>query len=446
MYRDPEIIESKPVAKKDPSAPARSSIRRQRTVRYNAPFRDHSSSSRSRSYVRPRDVDRRSLLEAIRRGDSAVLSSSLNTGNAYEIEAEADLAHAEASQRRRLESGRALLRDALSYERPGRRLRVNRDAHLANSTTPPHLDNRSHISRPDWTHYRGLNLVPSARQEGQSDISEYMPMPPDLSGDTLSWSSLHRSTPPFGATSVTPRFAPAHRFDDMGETAFQEYVTTQRVEGSRVDDIDEFPPLRRVRRRGSPALQPSGRDSPRVDVDGLGDRRRSFSPENDSWETLLTTITPDERLPSAHSSFTSATASASSLSSNSASSYGTLVTVPSSSTETLDAYPTICDNTDTEGSGSEDEHHSGIQEINFEDLRGREQNGFSSNRALLRRTLLRPDGEEQVARRRRILEREEELRRIHANLDRISRQIPEESWSVDNQDRNLSSRAERERL
>src|SRR5690606_26327942 len=57
-------------------------------------------------------------------------------------------------------------------------------------------------------------------------------------------------------------------------------------------------------------------DGTQQSVDGLGDRQRSLSPpddnaENDTWETLLTTITPDEHLPSADSSFTSATASAS---------------------------------------------------------------------------------------------------------------------------------------
>ena len=41
------------------------------------------------------------------------------------------------------------------------------------------------------------------------------------------------------------------------------------------------------------------------EIDGLGDRRRSLTPEDYSWETLRTTITPDERLPSVHSSFTS---------------------------------------------------------------------------------------------------------------------------------------------
>lgn len=40
-------------------------------------------------------------------------------------------------------------------------------------------------------------------------------------------------------------------------------------------------------------------------VDGLGDRRRSLSPEVNSWDTILTTLTADPQLPSAGSSFAS---------------------------------------------------------------------------------------------------------------------------------------------
>ncbi|KAK8166156.1 hypothetical protein BC567DRAFT_211255 [Phyllosticta citribraziliensis] len=59
-------------------------------------------------------------------------------------------------------------------------------------------------------------------------------------------------------------------------------------------------------------------------VDGLGDRERSVSsPPSDHWETMLTTITPDPQLPSAHSSFTSAAASASFSTSNTTSQAGT---------------------------------------------------------------------------------------------------------------------------
>lgn len=446
MYRDPDIVEPKPVIKTDPSAPARSAIRRQqRTVRYNTHLRDNPPSSRSRSFGRSRDTVRRSLLEAIRRGDSAVSSTRSRAENDLEIEVEADLAHAEASQRRRLENGRALLRDALSYERPGRRLRT-RTTYNVSPPLPALPENRHHTSESDPMNHRVLNLDPLVRQEGQLDMSDYMPTPPETRGDTLSWTSRPRSTLSHSAASVTPRFAPAHRFDDVGEAAFQEYVAEQRIAMSWNSEIDEFPPLRRVRRHASPALQPSGRDSPQDAVDGLGDRRRSFSPENDSWETLLTTMTPDERLPSAHSSFTSATASATSLSSNSASSYGTLITAPSSSTETLDAYPTICDNSDTEESGSEAEHPPHGQDPHLEGPHAQESIGHFSRRIVSRERLLHRHRAEQVSRHRRILEREEELEQIQANLDRLERQVPEEWWAAAGRERNLRNRTGRGRL
>ncbi len=51
---------------------------------------------------------------------------------------------------------------------------------------------------------------------------------------------------------------------------------------------------------------PSARDLFGSPVDGLGDRRRSLSPEGDGvWDTLLTTLTPDPHPPSVGSSFAS---------------------------------------------------------------------------------------------------------------------------------------------
>ena len=60
---------------------------------------------------------------------------------------------------------------------------------------------------------------------------------------------------------------------------------------------------------------------PESPVNGLGDRNRSPTPaDNDNWEIMRQTITPDATLPSADSSFTSAAASLSFTSNNSASS------------------------------------------------------------------------------------------------------------------------------
>ena len=76
-----------------------------------------------------------------------------------------------------------------------------------------------------------------------------------------------------------------------------------------------YPHLRRV---GHLSPRPPGISRAQLQqYDGLGDRLRSPSTSsngsNDAWDTLLTTLEPDEHLPSADSSFTSATASSQSL-------------------------------------------------------------------------------------------------------------------------------------
>lgn len=440
MFREPEASVPKSIIKTDHSAPARSAIRRQRTVRYLPHLRDHPPSSRARIHGPSREADRRSLLEAIRRANPGIRSTRVNDGNMLDVEVEADIAHAEESQRRRLES-RALLRDALSYERSGRRTRVPRGTFSHERTAPsrPALpEARRYPDIRSETRHRNMGALVSIplSEEVQSPVSEYMPTPPYTSGDASTGSSPNGPTAPVATASLTPRFAPAHRFDDTDEISFREFVARRGLDLPRSVDIDELPPLRRMERRGPLETSHASREATADNVDGLGDRRRSFSPEEDSWENFVTTITPDERLPSVHSSFTSATASASSLSSNSASSYGTLATAPSS--ETLDdSYPIICDNTDSEASGTEDEHYTDLQDANIEDYRLRELNGYSA-------PLVRPPRTSLGG--RRISEREEELRQTQANLDRLERQVHQEWWAAADLDRNLHGRAGRERL
>ena len=214
----------------------------------------------------------------------------------------------------------------------------------------------------------------------------------------------------------------------------------------------------------------SGRTYSELDaVNGLGDRRRSFSHEDDSWETLLTTIAPDERLPSAHSSFTSATASGSSLSSDSPLSYGTLVTA-ASSVDNPDTYPTICDNTESEDSDTDDANYEEL-ERQLLDSSGDDTNHLASHRHRARMRALEIDHVEQLARQGQALEREEELnqmearldraeqlvhrrmpidadevRQMEAQLDRRQREIPDEAWALAARNRATGTRAGRERL
>lgn len=464
MFVEPEVAESKVTAKADPSVPARSAIRRQRTVRYSPHIHNHPASSRTQSISNTRDADRHSLLEAIRRGDSAVTPTRADEDELVDVEMEADVAHAEASQRRRLESGRALLRDALSYERPGRRIRPHNHHHHRHHHPHRHhrpatqaSANSRHLSftvqgLPYYSDSRSgstiANIDGSSPQpvatEVRSPPPEYMPTPPYTSEDASNQSTTSNTTPTLGTASFTPRFAPAHRYTETAEAAFREHVARYNLDVPTDQDLDGLPPLRRMTNRDRPRYG-GQRISPRRDaVDGLGDRRRSFSPEDDSWETLLTTITPDDRLPSVSSSFTSATASASSLSLNSASSYGTIATVPSSA-ETLDAYPTICDNSDSEDSDSDDANYA-TTERHFLDRPEDDISAAASLRHRVRMRALEFDRAEQLVRQRRILEREEELRQTQADLDRLQRQGPEDWWAAAGRERATGARPGRERL
>ena len=493
MFVEPEAAESKVVAKADPTAPARSAIRRQRTVRYSPNVRDHQSTlstllsrNQSRSQGRMRILaDRRSLLEDIqRRGQSATSSPSFD--EAQDVEAEADHAHTEASQRSRLESGRALLRDALSYERPiwrpGRGTQAAAEAWRRASQRVAAEESAAYQERELQQRRNAPRIeanIPSPqvyRQYRSSPPSEevvpppprYMPSPPYSSGDTSNRSSSYVPTPPVGSASLTPRFAPAHRLDnedearanlereqvlarlatrmaELSDDGEQEYIAGHRAEINRMrsrnpaelsleyreaeaaylesvetrlnlmrrmrdSDLAELPTLRRMSRRSEEPVR-AGRAHPQNNMDGLGDRERSFSPDDDQWETMLTTIQPDERVPSTHSSFTSATASASSLSSNSASSSATLITAPSTSTdvecELDDSDEETIDTLDSQLAQAESQARR-IQALS--DRISRQQNF----------------GEQDFARHRRWVEREDELHQMEASLRRLEGQISEE--------------------
>jgi len=107
----------------------------------------------------------------------------------------------------------------------------------------------------------------------------------------------------------------------------------------------ELPPLRRMGDRTIAAV-----DGPAETIDGLGDRARSVELEEESWSTMLSTIAPDTRLPSASSSFASTAASLSFSGSNHSSraayafSAGTTITVPDDSgCDTEDVWRNISD-------------------------------------------------------------------------------------------------------
>ncbi|KAL6714965.1 hypothetical protein ACLMJK_007225 [Lecanora helva] len=470
MFVEPDVAPSKPAVKSDPTASARSSIRRQRTVRYSPSVREHmaaldSLASRSRDNRMRMLSNRRSLMEDIRRMDPEATSSTSNRDDTHDVEAEADAAHSEAIRRNRQDSGRALLRDALSYERPGQRMRI------PSEDTIPRARRLRHRNRPSSRNESELLRTLSRSEGTRSPPPRYMPTPPHTSGDSSSRSSPHVPTPPLGQASLTSGFPPAHQLDraagitaeeiranlereetlarlavrmeEMSDAGERDYVAGHRAEINRMrsrnpaDLTTEYREaeaaylesvetrldlMRRMREHDLaelPALQrmrPHSRGHSRSDLDGLGDRERSFSPEDDQWETMLTTIQPDERVPSTHSSFTSTTASSSSLSSNPVSSYGTLVTAPSTVTD-VEVCPADFDDSDDSDSLSTLD----AQLTQAED-QGRRINWLSER---VHRYIALDHSAS-----RTMMEREQDLQELEAGLSRLERQIDDEQPGV----------------
>ncbi|EFQ98841.1 hypothetical protein MGYG_01856 [Nannizzia gypsea CBS 118893] len=269
---------SKPPA--DPTAAARSSIRRSPHPQPRRIFGRVHAARRPNAVLDPRD--RYLILDAaartVDRDRSYERDPSLpriarnpmvdhSTGGPDSAESPAGLS--------RREIGRRLLRDSVNYTYPGRRMRIPRDMH-------------------------GQDILPLAAP------------------NTL------RNRP-----SYSPRFAPAHP-EDSGLTNSLETDDSSTTEGTMDASM---PLLRRVGHRSvatarnSPSIVPA-LPLPRAEsVMSTDDEAPDVS---DSWARLLNTIPLDNHLPSADSSFTSATASASASASRSSTAAPTTLT-PSSS-------------------------------------------------------------------------------------------------------------------
>ncbi|KAH8693150.1 hypothetical protein BGW36DRAFT_464334 [Talaromyces proteolyticus] len=262
MYREASSAAPKSTLKRDPSAHARSSIRRRGAVRHVFPSFSPTTSSRS--------------------------SGSLRSSRPLPEDSRNDL-----SQRQNLSSeetalldaarGQRLLRDALRHGQPGRRLRIPRESSL-----------RFEIPNPPFS------------------VNEFL-------SRTSSNDDANRRLPPDGIP-FTRRFAPAFAFQPntsgqpQGESDVQSfpYSRSGTPGGETTSDNSarrSRPTSNRLTNEGNDRLS-----TQRSAIDGLGDRQRSASPDDiqdDAWETLLTTITPDANLPSTDSSFASTAASAS---------------------------------------------------------------------------------------------------------------------------------------
>lgn len=257
MYREP-TESSKVNVLKDPSGTARSAIRRQASVRgpsarYGRPSVHGTSRRTPFPPIVTDEIWRVANADIARRTHSPNSNPGRGVGTNV-----ADPEH---------EAGQRILRDAMSHHHPGRRLRIPRESSM-------------------------------------NDIGDRQ-----LSGDNRG-SQTNSDAPPF-----TSRFAPAAAYHNRGPSQPPPVDVVHlspfpRLDGSGDDPASSVPLLRRVGQRSVNEASRANRGS---GVDGLGDRQRSPSPDDelgDAWDTLLTTIAPDLNAPSAASSFNSSISAA----------------------------------------------------------------------------------------------------------------------------------------
>ncbi|KAF2840599.1 hypothetical protein M501DRAFT_990574 [Patellaria atrata CBS 101060] len=291
VWRAPSPVETKTAAKNDATAGSRSPIRRRRSP--NEPLPRRSNAAR---YVFPVDTN----------------------SNGHDIETSRE---GRSSRRERVDHARRMI---------SVRERILNDAAARGNSVPErqpsmHEDNM----RPGL--YRNIRLHSQSRDREGSSPRRNDQLPPYTTNFAPARYAPPRPLEPLvewtprpilsnQQTSASPR-----SFLTEGDNAASQLEIDETYADSETAAVAEFPPLRRMGHRtivDGPLPSSSLRETWNANVDGLGDRDRSFSPdaEYNTWETMLTTIAPDTHLPSADSSFTSAAASASFSRSNSANS------------------------------------------------------------------------------------------------------------------------------
>lgn len=295
MFREPSSTEaSKSSILKDPSAAARSSIRRQPSVRRPSRYTDGTLRGTSQRFGRPPFPTRTNIGQLLAREATA-----LGFPFASPLEDDPFNLTGDSTDASRREAGQRLLADAARHERPGQRLSLRMLTEA--------------LDRPD---------APPGQQ-----TSDQLP--------------------------YTPRFAPA--------IAYHSTLPSHPLQSTRASPLSRSdspgnglvpPRVPQLRRAVEQSISDLNRSNSEPVVDGLGDRQRSLSPDDDdhshdAWETLLTTITPDANLPSNESSFASQSASATNASrsgtalnsTNSSQTHPSLDTTAGNVHMILDPYP-----------------------------------------------------------------------------------------------------------
>lgn len=381
MFVEPSEPETKAYPKDDPTAPARSPIRRARPVRHNSSTRSHrirspSTSRRQRpshnglvtlatgrrrspAGVGDRSpeterhpvpetlrLDIRDLEIAIARYDSPIIRDGYAPDAHATHRSRVEVEH---SLTGRIPSPRAhtILSDDLPSNAPPRPLEVNVIDHRPRATYIPAYGHSLSNER------RGVarNRQQNPRRPNYPNSLPLTPGFPPAYTPNIADASTRHSTRMFEIASLANqvrdlRVLP-HQHGEVAELdrmlsdlnammsrnvgdLSRGYIAMentcissirQRLERLRSEAIRVLEPRlprpmnsRAIHRR-SPERQAETFDGlPSNDLNGLGDRERSLSPEAVSWETLVTTISPDDQVPSNQSSFSSERTSSAALS------------------------------------------------------------------------------------------------------------------------------------
>lgn len=339
MYRELVATKADPKPKHkstsqiDPLGPARSAVHRRRTVRPASNVRDGPSSWPDRSLHHSQTFDQRRPPESLSADTSITAPPGFDRLSDYEILMGTSLAHAESSPRSTMDNRRPSLRNTPRYAESGRHLDESGDFSSHQPIRPllgiPEV--RYFIRGSETITQNARDLDPLLAVDSRSRRLHYIPASP------YTFSNTSRRLPEIIAPRLSSRQSSVpDLLDESDETSSRYYMRLQDQFRSRS--------LRRLRRSFLDSHR--SRDLIREEVDGLGDRRRSCTPEDYSWETLRTTITPDERLPSVDSSFASTGAlSASDLT------HSTATSLPTVGTSSVCSF--LCDNSCSEESGIE---------------------------------------------------------------------------------------------
>ena len=297
-------------------------------------------------------------------------------------------------------------------------------------------------------------LVGRRTQLGRDPIQRLLESAPLFDPSPSDWSqpsSASGSGRTPSRISFSARFAPAHPHES--EIPLSATVALSNV---RQNNEADAPLLQRSGYRSAVNTNDRGFHSI---IDGLGDRARSFTPEDlnedednedddemhDAWETLLTTIQPDEQLPSASSSFASATAT-----SGLTDSIDSALTAPSSFSSLMTGFhilpdqftdlPPNCDESDgvdTEAELEEEDAHQRMQTGSNRHRRREEGETTQSSRrdATQQDTRSQPRDTEQSTLSTMASLADTlgpEFQQVHSILDRLSRRddIPDEWWET----------------